>query len=195
MTPRATPGPRRSHVSPAVSETLLFVSLKRAPLKRAPSKRVLAKRSPFKRVSFTGRAAVLAVVVAALALALAGPLRQLISQRSQISSVQQDVARSTQQLNDLQAQEKQWSDPAYVAAQARERLHYVKPGEVPYVTLSPTPSPQATGPDAAAPDQPWYAQLWSSVQGADATPHASSSRTPAAAATPGPAVTPSASTP
>jgi cell division protein FtsB len=146
-------------------------------------------------VSFTGRAAVLAVVVAALAIALAGPLRQLISQRSQISSVQQDVARSTQQLKDLQAQEKQWSDPAYVAAQARDRLHYVKPGEVPYVTLSPTPSPQVSGLGAAAPDQPWYAQLWSSVQGADATPQASSSRTPAAAAAPGPAVTSSASTP
>lgn len=126
-----------------------------------------------KRVSFTGRAAVLAVVVAALAIALAGPLRELISQRSQISSLQQDVAKSSNQLKSLQAQEKQWSDPGYVAAQARERLHYVKPGEVPYITLSPTPAPQAAASGAPAPDQPWYAQLWSSVQGADATLHPS----------------------
>jgi cell division protein FtsB len=146
--------------------------------KRVLSKRLSQLRLSFKRVSFTGRAAVLAVVVAALAIALAGPLRELVSQRSQISSLRQSVATGSQQLKDLQAQEKQWADPAYIAAQARDRLHYVKPGEVPYVTLSPTPTPQASMSGASAPDQPWYAQLWSSVQGADATPHASPSPSP-----------------
>jgi cell division protein FtsB len=121
-------------------------------------------------VSFTGRAAVLAVVLAALAIALAGPLRQLITQRAQISSLQSDVEKQTQELKQLQQQQRQWADPSYVAQQARERLHYVMPGEVPYVTLAPTPSPSASSVAAAVRDEPWYAQLWSSVQGADATP-------------------------
>jgi len=134
---------------------------------------------------------VLAVVLAALAIALAGPLRQLISQRSEVASARQDVATSTHQLKDLQAKDKLWNDPAYVAAQARDRLHYVLPGQVPYVTLSPTPSPSATVAGAAAPDEPWYAQLWSSVQGAAATPHA----TPAPSVGPSPSAKSSSSVP
>jgi cell division protein FtsB len=148
--------------------------------RRTPAKsqaEAVARSKPKRKTSFTGRAAVLAVVLAALAIALAGPLRQLISQRSQISSLRGDVNAQTEQLKNLQEQQKQWSDPAYVQKQARDRLHYVMPGEVPYVTLSPTPSPSASG-GASKPvgDQPWYAQLWSSVQGADATPAAPSAR-------------------
>jgi cell division protein FtsB len=133
---------------------------------------------------------VLAVVLAALAIALAGPLRQLISQRSQISSLRSDVAQQTQQLKDLQQQQKQWADPTYVEKQARDRLHYVMPGEVPYVTLAPTPSPSASGGAETVADQPWYAQLWSSIQGADATPKPSVTPHPAGAPAPSVAPTP-----
>jgi cell division protein FtsB len=137
-----------------------------------------------RKTSFTGRAAVLAVVLAALAIALAGPLRQLITQRAQISSLQSDVEKQTQQLKALQQQEKQWADPSYVAQQARDRLHYVLPGEVPYVTLAPTPSPSASSSRAAVNDEPWYAQLWSSIQGADATPKPSPAPHPTPAPSP-----------
>lgn len=150
-----------------------------------------AQRATSKRkTSFTGRAAVLAVVLAALAIALAGPLRQLISQRSEISSLRSDVAQQTQQLKNLQEQQKQWADPSYVAQQARDRLHYVLPGEVPYVTLAPTPSASASGGAQAVVDQPWYAQLWSSIQGADATPKPSVSPHPTTAPAPSVAPTP-----
>ncbi len=180
---RATPERRRSHVSPAVNESLRFVKLpNRRERNRSPGRAALPRRAVGKspapqsdvprrrRTSFTGRAAVLAVVLAALAIALAGPLRQLISQRAQISSLQSDVDKQTQTLKSLQEQQKQWADPSFVAQQARDRLHFVKPGEVPYVTLAPTPSPSASASGQAVVDQPWYAQLWSSIQGADATP-------------------------
>ena len=112
----------------------------------------------------------LAVVLAALAIALAGPLRQLITQRAELSSLRSDVAAGNQQVKELQAQQKLWADPSYVAAQARERLHYVKPGEVPYITLGPRPSASNGVKSSGVPaDQgPWYAQLWSSIRGADA---------------------------
>lgn len=147
-----------------------------------------AKRK--RKTSFTGRAAVLAVVLAALAIALAGPLRQLISQRSQISSLRSDVAQQTQQLKDLQQQQKQWADPSFVAKQARDRLHYVMPGEVPFVMLAPTPSPSTSAGVQAVEDQPWYAQLWSSIQGADATPKPSVTLHPTTAPAPSVAPTP-----
>jgi cell division protein FtsB len=122
---------------------------------------------PRRKTAFTSRAAVLAVVVAALALALAAPLRQLLTQRAQIASLHSNIASSQKQITALQKTQKLWADPNYVAGQARERLHYVYPGQVPYVTLSPTPVPSARAEAAAAlASQPWYGRLWGSVQGA-----------------------------
>jgi len=115
--------------------------------------------------AFTGRAAILAVVVAALALAIAAPLRELLSQRSQISSLNSNITTQQQQVAALQKAEKQWASPAYVEQQARSRLHYVFPGQVPYVTLSPTPVASASAAAAEAlASQPWYGRVWSSVQ-------------------------------
>ncbi|HZV26467.1 MAG TPA: septum formation initiator family protein [Acidothermaceae bacterium] len=115
--------------------------------------------------TFTGRAAVLAVVVAALALALAAPARELLSQRSQISSLNSSIANQQQQVAALQKAQKQWANSTYVEQQARDRLHYVFPGQVPYVTLSPTPVASASAAAAQAlASQPWYGRLWSSVQ-------------------------------
>jgi cell division protein FtsB len=116
--------------------------------------------------AFTGRAAVLAVVVAALALALAAPLRELLSQRSQISSLNSSITSQQQQVAALQKAQKQWANPTYVEQQARDRLHYVFPGQVPYVTLSPTPVASASASAQALVAQPWYGRLWSSVEGA-----------------------------
>jgi cell division protein FtsB len=120
---------------------------------------------PRRKPAFTGRAAVLAVVVAALALALAAPARELLSQRSQISSLNGNIASQQQQVAALQKAQKQWANPTYVEQQARERLHYVFPGQVPYVTLSPTPvaSESAAAAQALA-SEPWYGRLWSSVE-------------------------------
>jgi cell division protein FtsB len=129
---------------------------------------VAAEPPPSRRkTAFTSRAAVLAVVVAALALALAAPLRQLLTQRAQIASLQSSIASSQKQIAALQKTHELWADPTYVAGQARERLHYVYPGQVPYVTLTPTPVPSASAAAAAAlASQPWYGRLWNSVQGA-----------------------------
>lgn len=144
-----------------------------------------------RKPAFTSRAAVLAVVVTALALALAGPLRELLSQRAQISSLNSSIANSQQQVTQLQKTQKQLANPSFVEAQARDRLHYVFPGQVPYVTLTPTPAPAASAAAALA-SQPWYGQLWASVEGASGvTPRPSPSPTPSLA----PALVPRVSSP
>jgi cell division protein FtsB len=120
-----------------------------------------------RKPAFTGRAAVLAVVIAALALALAAPARELLSQRSQISSLTGSIASQQQQVAALQKAQKQLASSSYIEQQARDRLHYVFPGQVPYVTLSPTPVASASAAAAQAlASQPWYGRLWSSVEGA-----------------------------
>jgi cell division protein FtsB len=130
-------------------------------------------RRPARRANLTGRAAVLALVVCALAISLAYPLREWLAQRREIASAQSQVARQESRVQALRDQQRRWADPAYVKAQARERLHFVLPGETSYVVLDPheAPGPKAsaatvarTGPD---PSRPWFTQLWQSAQAAD----------------------------
>lgn len=116
----------------------------------------------------------LLVVVTAF---LAPDLRIYLEQRAQIASLRADVASTTVQVNELQRQKDQWADPAYVAAQARQRLRYVFPGETGYVVLAPPSGPApAVDParqaarSAAKPGQPWFSDVWASVQLAGTDP-------------------------
>ncbi len=76
----------------------------------------------------------LALVVAALLL-LAAPLKTLIEQRQQIAQLQASLDAAQQSVDDLNAQVDRWSDPAYIQAQARERLYYVMPGDITYLIV------------------------------------------------------------
>ena len=101
----------------------------------------------------------LVLVVAALVVMLALPIRSWFVQRSQIAAVREDLAATQAQLADLQAENEEWKDLRHIEAQARLRLNYVFPGEVGIVTL---------GPEEIAPEPPqnWYEGLWQSVSGA-----------------------------
>ena len=71
----------------------------------------------------------------------------------------------------LERRQQQLQDPEYVKQVARERLHYVMPGETLYEVLRPAAEPQAARPGRAAPagpQAPWYSQVWGSVKAADA---------------------------
>jgi cell division protein FtsB len=112
----------------------------------------------------TGRAAVLFLVLTALALTLAWPARQYVDQRQQIASLREQTRATQERVALLQEQQQQWSDPQYVEAQARQRLHFRKPGEKAYVVLNSTPhATPAPKPLTTAPTQPWYSSLWDSV--------------------------------
>jgi cell division protein FtsB len=115
----------------------------------------------------TRRAAVLAVVVCALALALAVPLRTYVSQRQELASTAATQAQLTGEVARLQGQKDQLGDPAYVEAQARGRLGYVRPGETPYRVQLPDGVDPSTGAQqqASTATAPWYSELWASVSG------------------------------
>jgi cell division protein FtsB len=122
------------------------------------------------RGSLTSRAAVLALVLAALVMTLAFPVREFVQQRAQLASLQALVDRQQASVTSLQAQRDRWQDPAYVEAQARARLHFVFPGETGYVVLSPGDVARARDPQLRQPElpaTPWYDTLWHSVEAAD----------------------------
>lgn len=112
-------------------------------------------------LSSTRRAAVLAVVVCALALTVAVPLRNYVSQRQELAAVTEQQRALAADVAALTQKQAQLSDPAEIAAQARSRLGYVAPGETPYVVQLPVP-PRGPAPDAGS-GVPWYRTLWKEV--------------------------------
>ncbi|RKE20861.1 septum formation initiator family protein [Streptomyces sp. TLI_171] len=127
------------------------------------------------RPRFTSRATVLVLVLCSLVAILAYPTRQYIAQRGEIAAQRAKAEHARQQVDELRREKARWQDPEYVKAQARQRLHYALPGETPFVSVDPQPSPGAkpSSTDAAQAGRPkalrpWYATLWDSVDAADA---------------------------
>ncbi len=118
------------------------------------------------------RAAILAAVICVLTLTIAGPVRTYIAQRTEMKQLAASEKALRTQISELESQKAKLADPVYIAAQARERLGFVKPGDIPYqVQLPPGQQPQpATGPqtELKASSDPWYTALWHTI--AD-TPH------------------------
>jgi cell division protein FtsB len=118
------------------------------------------------------RAAILAAVVCVLTLTIAGPVRTYFAQRTEMKQLKATEAQLRAQIAELEQQKVKLGDPVFIAAQARERLGFVMPGEIPYQVQLPvnTGMPGTPGVDAPAanPDEPWYTSLWHTI--ADA-PH------------------------
>jgi cell division protein FtsB len=119
-------------------------------------------------LSTARRAAVLAVVVCALALTVAVPLRNYVTQRHELAAVAAEQERLARDVGTLTDERSALRDPAHVEALARERLGYARPGEIPYRVELPgdadaprDPRDTAAGtelPPAEA-DLPWYARV------------------------------------
>lgn len=60
-------------------------------------------------------------------------LGTFIDQRQKIAALEASVQVSEDQIAALVSERERWNDPAYITTQARERLYYVKPGEVVYL--------------------------------------------------------------
>jgi cell division protein FtsB len=143
---------------------------------RAQNRRL---RRPPRRTRLTGRAALLALVVCGLIVALAYPLRQYIAQRADIAEQQREADAARARVEQLRDEKARWQDPAYVERQAREHLHYLRPGETGYLL------PEGQGDEAgdgegegetesqrredreAAEERPWYDNFWDGIDQAD----------------------------
>ena len=117
----------------------------------------------------TSRAAVLAVVICAVVLSLAYPVREYLAQRQQIDQLVAQQQTMLTQVKNLQAQQAKLSDRSYIEQLARQELDMCFPGTQCYVIEGSQPliggaQPQRTGP------APWYAKLWRSVEQADTSP-------------------------
>ena len=132
-----------------------------------------AEQQAEERLGFTARrAAILAAVVCVLTLTIAGPVRTYFAQRTEMKQLAATEDALRAQIADLEGQKEKLADPVFIAAQARERLGFVMPGDIPYqVQLLPgavSPEAPGAGPEHGPVAGPWYAALWKTIA---ETPH------------------------
>jgi cell division protein FtsB len=129
---------------------------------RFRSKRVFSSRRPG-----SGRTFSLVAVFFIFALVLAPPIQHYFTQRAQINALRAQVDGDREALEAARLELIRWQDPDYVKAQARERLHFVMPGERQYiVTGTPNGDGEVTANKVA--DQledgaPWYTRMIASI--------------------------------
>ena len=123
-------------------------------------------RTGSSRPHVTGRAAILAVVLCAIALSLAYPVREYIAQRRQIDQLDAKHEQLAVHLKQLRQQQKRLHDPDYIEREARDRLHMCFPHQKCYIIIEPAPKTRH-GTASRADGVPWYARLWKSVQQAN----------------------------
>lgn len=124
------------------------------------------------RPVLTSRAAILGLVLCALVLTFAYPARIYLDQRREINQLEAAQTAQQQRVQGLRDELARQADPAYVEAQARERLRYVLPGETAYIIVDSSPgsgTPQGAAP-SPTPSGSWLEALWGSLQRADAAP-------------------------
>jgi cell division protein FtsL len=108
---------------------------------------------------------VLAVVICAIALSLAYPVREYIAQRRQIDQLQAERQMLNGQLQALQHEQQRLADPAYIEQLARNKLHMCLKGQTCYVVIGGRTAHRGTA--TAASLMPWYERMWESVQQAN----------------------------
>lgn len=123
-----------------------------------------AGRTLLPRSRLTRQITALGLVLCAVALSLAFPLRSYLQQRQILSAAQETEQTLEQQKTDLVARREALLDPDYVTAEARRRLQYVKPGDTVFVVHAPALDPTDAGSGTAAPPSgPWYGDLWATL--------------------------------
>jgi cell division protein FtsB len=129
---------------------------------------------------------ILAAIFVMLAVTLIPALRSTLNQQSQINELSDQLASKRERVAALQQEQRQWSDPAYVEQQARERLKFVRVGERSYTVIDAEVAPADGGPNIAAPEAstantPWYTRMWQSIVIADTPADATATNQPSPA--------------
>ena len=121
----------------------------------------------FGRRRTSNRVLALSAIFFILALTIAPPVKHYFTQRAQISALKAQLSADNTALQNAREELLLWRDPEYVKSQARERLHFVLPGERQYIVTDGENNQQQNGTtkiaSSLADGQPWYARLIASI--------------------------------
>ena len=112
----------------------------------------------------------LLALVVVMALVVTPALSGFLRQRADITAARQQLQTEQEQIEQLQAELDTWADRDYVELQARERLRFVKEGEIAFTVIDDTGTGLTEALPGMAPvseeavvSSPWYGQVWESV--------------------------------
>ena len=121
----------------------------------------------FRRRRTSNRFLALSAILFILALAIAPPVKNYFTQRAQISALKSQLSADNVALQKAREELLLWQDPDFVKTQARERLHFVLPGErQSIVTETNSDGTQKSTTKIATSlvdGQPWYSRLIASI--------------------------------
>jgi len=121
----------------------------------------------FGRRRTSNRVLALSAILFLLALTIAPPVKHYFTQRAQISALKSQLSADNSALQKAREELMLWQDPEFVKAQARERLHFVLPGERQYIVVGDSTTETNNGTtkiaSALTDGQPWYARLIASI--------------------------------
>ena len=121
----------------------------------------------FRRRRTSNRVLALSAIFFILALTIAPPVKHYFTQRAQISALKAELSADNTALEKAREELLLWQDPEYIKSQARERLHFVLPGERQYIVTDGENNQQQNGStkiaSSLADGQPWYARLIASI--------------------------------
>jgi cell division protein FtsB len=121
----------------------------------------------FTRRRTSNRVLALSVIFFILALTIAPPVKHYFTQRAQINALKSQLSADNSALQKARQELLLWQDPEYIKSQARERLHFVLPGERQYIVIDDSTTDSNNTPtkiaSALTDGQPWYARLIASI--------------------------------
>mgnify|MGYP002654604714 CR=1 FL=1 len=121
----------------------------------------------FRRRRTSNRVLALSAILFILALTIAPPVKHYFTQRAQISALKSQLSADNLALQKAREELLLWQDPEYIKTQARERLHFVLPGERQYIVTEGQTNENQNNTTKIANSlidgQPWYARLIASI--------------------------------
>lgn len=121
----------------------------------------------FGRRRAPNRLLALSAIFFLLALTIAPPVKHYFTQRAQISALKSQLSADNSALTKARKELLLWQDPEYIKSQARERLHFVLPGERQYIVIDGQTTENQNGAtkiaSALTDGQPWYSRLIASI--------------------------------
>lgn len=135
---------------------------------RARGKSYRSRNLNFNRNQGSGRTFAIAGIFFVLALLLAPPIKNYFTQRAQISALKAELSSDYAALEAARKELTLWQDPNYIKSQARERLHFVLPGERQYIVTGGDTSDDPTDGEVSVVEnlpegQPWYTRMIASI--------------------------------
>ncbi|MGE5719315.1 MAG: FtsB family cell division protein [Nocardioidaceae bacterium] len=112
-------------------------------------------------------------MLAVLAVSYASSMRAYLEQKQHLQELRESIADSRKNIAALQREKRRWKDPAFVEAQATQRLSWVMPGEISFQVIGEDGRPldhqdTLSDPDAIdVENEPaWWETAWQTMEAA-----------------------------